>query len=208
MLIDINKAVNRVAVGIVGASVGAMTGFLAQSIWTCRENYEGSPSVVICMTIGAGLGFVTAIGLGNRSITGRPAILVGGLLCGIVTGAVFGVIWAKIEFMATGNLLRSAGVPDEFIHRAKSGIVSAYYESIGLQGGICLGALVGVTSACLWIWKIRSNALVLLGVVALVSLVLIGGKMIEVEFRQRSARDVKSIRARWEEMRVKQSHEK
>lgn len=189
----------RSGCALILAAIGGLAGLVARGIETAQDSYPRSPSLIIWGAVGAAFGFILGACVGIRRLSGRPALLISGLVAGILAGAFFGWEWAYAEYCsARGQLLRD-GIPAEFIDAAQGGLSVRAYATIGLQYGICLGVLAGATAGWLWKHPPRVSTVANLFPVMTSCFIALGAITMSAGLRSLSASEVERRRQSWEE---------
>lgn len=196
MVPNASRVFARLSIGLFAAVVGAMSGALAQAISNYQGAYRGSPG--IWAAGGALIGFLIGTCCGNRSLTGRPASLVSGLVAGIAIGALLGWGWSRIEFELDRRHLLAEGIPARHVDGDKSGLFAGAYEGIGLRYGSGLGIVAGLAGGFCRQRNLRSNHAAQLVVALALGSLIFGAVSMSREFHRLSNENLPDIRE-WSE---------
>lgn len=186
----------RVAVAVFAGLVSGFVTLLGDAIFSNRDSVQWALPIAA-----TAIGGLAGLIWGNRSIKGRPAIFITGLLLGCLLGAVSGWCWSWWEFAGDVRQLTAAGIPEDFVTSEKAGLFFGRYQRIALRStvisGICVGAGAGFLRGASH--QFDRNVCVILTAVLMIVLVSIFAA--RREFSVLSAENIEETQARWDEMK-------
>ena len=180
--------IKRIVMGAIAAGVGALIGLIGFDAYHFRE---ASSTATVWVAV---IGFALGAGFGNRSLAGRPAWIMSGVVTGIALGALVGHIWGRIELGVVLRQIEGAGrSPPE---TKGGGFRTHLYDDIGVRYGIGIGAIIGLAAGITLKRRLKTT----LGFSAISAWVLVAIiKMMNAEFHAISIEEMRYSEPKLEE---------